>query len=82
MTEARLRHADHRVHVHVDAQGPADHVRVGPEAAAPQAVADHDDRRDPRAVVLRTEQATELGAGAQDAEVIGARKEGLDPLRL
>ncbi len=75
--------AGNRVAVGVERQGLADDVRVRPEAALPQAVAQDDDVGRPRDVVLvGGEGASARGGDAQQAEVRRRDELGEDALRL
>jgi len=74
-------HTDDLVDVLVYPELAAEHVRVGPEAAAPQAVADHRDGRDARNLVAHRERAPQSRDGvAEDLEIVGARQQHLDAL--
>jgi hypothetical protein len=66
--ESGRRDADDRRRDAVDAQRFPDRVRVGAEAAAPEAVADHDDVRAARRVFVRGETASLLEADPQQRE--------------
>src|SRR5271163_1427736 len=66
----------------IQVDGTADDVRRSAEVTMPKAVAEHDDRGGPNAIVLRAEVSTEGGMNAERGEEAGGDHEAVHTFGL
>ena len=79
--EALREHADHLIWLAVQDQRAADRGRIAAEAAHPGRVAEDGGAARAGGGVVRPEQPSECGAGAEHRQQVGGRPDRADPLR-
>ena len=82
MAKSGGKNADDCVRIVIEPDAAADHIWIGAIGAAPQAIADHRDRRETERKVLGSKQSSDLRGRAQHRKVVGMRDHELETLRM